>query len=295
MTSPQQKAAGVLERQGCPLHFWLAGPPDAPLVAFTHGVLMDHRVFVHQVPELARRYRVLTWDVRGHGRSRPLGRSFSIARAAGDLEAILDHVGADRAALVGHSMGGYISQELALRQPDRVSALIAVSASPLTGAQPLFLRLGIPLSVIGFRLAPDRLIRRLITLGAGLRPEVRRDALEASRAVSKREFDAIWPALVRGFRPQGSCRPDLPLLLMHGDRDDWVAFGALQGLTRRWASDSPWCRYRVIPNAGHNAHQDNPEFFNRELIAFLQGVALKGGNFSEEKSPPGPLQKTFHD
>jgi pimeloyl-ACP methyl ester carboxylesterase len=57
----------VLEREGCTLHYWLAGPKDRPLVVLTHGATMDHRMFVAQVAALAPHHRVLTWDVRGRG------------------------------------------------------------------------------------------------------------------------------------------------------------------------------------------------------------------------------------
>ncbi|NDJ61253.1 MAG: hypothetical protein GYB67_09020, partial [Chloroflexi bacterium] len=54
----------VLERDGTAIHYWLAGPETAPLVTFTHGALMDHRMFLPQVAALVPEYRVLVWDVR---------------------------------------------------------------------------------------------------------------------------------------------------------------------------------------------------------------------------------------
>ena len=62
----------VLERQCAPLHFWIEGPEDRPLVICIHGATIDHRMFAAQISALTPKYRVLTWDVRGHGRSRPL-------------------------------------------------------------------------------------------------------------------------------------------------------------------------------------------------------------------------------
>lgn len=68
----------VLERAGCPIHYWLTGPEERPLVVFTHGATIDHREFDPQVPVVAEEYRVLTWDVRSHGQSRPAREAFSI-------------------------------------------------------------------------------------------------------------------------------------------------------------------------------------------------------------------------
>jgi len=55
------------ERPGCQIHYWLAGAPDAPLVALSHAALTDHRFSAALTPALVPHYRVLTWDIRGHG------------------------------------------------------------------------------------------------------------------------------------------------------------------------------------------------------------------------------------
>jgi pimeloyl-ACP methyl ester carboxylesterase len=62
----------TIERPGCRIHYWLAGAPDAPLVTLSHAALTDHTFFATQVSALVSRYQVLTWDIRGHGASRPL-------------------------------------------------------------------------------------------------------------------------------------------------------------------------------------------------------------------------------
>lgn len=62
----------ILERNGCPLHHWTGGPAGAPLVVFTHGAYVDHREWDATLPLVAAAgLRVLTWNVRCHGRSRP--------------------------------------------------------------------------------------------------------------------------------------------------------------------------------------------------------------------------------
>src|SRR5690606_27347453 len=75
----------TLLRSGSTIHYWVGGPEGRPLVTLTHGATMDHRMFDAQIPALADSYRVLICDVRGHGRSQPLGINFSIAAAAEDL------------------------------------------------------------------------------------------------------------------------------------------------------------------------------------------------------------------
>src|SRR4051812_17737082 len=91
----------VLLRQGCPLHYWIAGDASRPLLLLTHGAGIDHDLFRNNVDALAERYRVLTWDVRGHGLSQPMGAPFTIPTVLDDMIAILDAAFAGDAVLVG--------------------------------------------------------------------------------------------------------------------------------------------------------------------------------------------------
>ena len=122
----------TLERKGCPLHYWVGGPEKAPLVVFTHGACVDHRSFKEQVPLVAEKYRVLTWDVRGHGISRPMGEPFDVPLAVEDLLAIIDQLGYAKAVYIGHSNGTYIHQELVYRYPERVQALVMIDGTCTT-------------------------------------------------------------------------------------------------------------------------------------------------------------------
>jgi 3-oxoadipate enol-lactonase len=82
--------------------YWSVGDPVAPTVVWTHGATLDHDAFAAQVPVLCDAgYRVVSWDLRGHGESQPMGSSFSFGTAADDLIALLDDLGAAGAVLVG--------------------------------------------------------------------------------------------------------------------------------------------------------------------------------------------------
>src|SRR6185369_15782715 len=93
------------------------------------GATLDHRSFDEQVKLLESDYRVLNWDVRGHGLSQPLGGAFSLKDCADDLLAILDEAGYQQAVFVGLSMGGNITQELVFAQPERVTALVLLDCA----------------------------------------------------------------------------------------------------------------------------------------------------------------------
>ncbi|MBI5534962.1 MAG: alpha/beta hydrolase [Deltaproteobacteria bacterium] len=260
----------VLERQGCRLHYWTAGPKTRPWIALTHGFTMDHRLFETQVAVLARDWRVLVWDVRGHGLSKPIGEGFSVGIAAADLLALLDHVGADQAALVGHSMGGYVAQEIEFRYPKRVAALAMISSTCLTFEQPAALTLGAPFTQAALRFCPEDMYHRSVGEIAGVSDSVRAYAEHASRQVSRADRERIWAGILGSYHYEPGYRIRCPLLLMHGDHDYQVAFGLIKLLAPRWIEREVGCRHAIIPRAGHNANQDNPEFVNRMLLEFLR-------------------------
>jgi 3-oxoadipate enol-lactonase len=97
---------------------------DGPPVILAHGFLMDHEMFVHQVAALRDRYRVITWDERGFGRTEYDGEPFTYWDSAADCLGLLDHLGIERAVVGGMSQGGFLSLRAALTAPERVRALI---------------------------------------------------------------------------------------------------------------------------------------------------------------------------
>lgn len=104
--------------------------PDLPAVVFVHGAGMDHTIWQQQTRYFAHHGRsVLAIDLPGHGRSDGEPRA-AIAGLSDWLVALLDAVGAEKAAFVGHSMGALAALETAARYPARVSALALLGATP---------------------------------------------------------------------------------------------------------------------------------------------------------------------
>ena len=101
------------------------GAPDAPVVVLGHGAGGNHAIWFQQVPVFAPDYRVVTWDQRGFGLSTNRARAReSRAPRPADLLAILDHLGVERAHVVGQSLGGWAAMGLAIAHPDRVRSLV---------------------------------------------------------------------------------------------------------------------------------------------------------------------------
>ncbi|MEL6893758.1 MAG: alpha/beta hydrolase, partial [Actinomycetota bacterium] len=100
---------------------------DGPAVLFSHGFLMDRTMFDPQVQALRDAYRCISWDERGFGGTVAPG-PFSYWDSADDAIGLLDHLGVDRAVLVGMSQGGFLSLRAALAHPDRVAALVLIDS-----------------------------------------------------------------------------------------------------------------------------------------------------------------------
>jgi 3-oxoadipate enol-lactonase len=266
-TAPEL-TAHTLDRQGCPLHYFTAGPTDAPVVICTHGATMDHRMFNAQIAPLIESHRVITWDARGHGLSQPIGAAFTLELAADDLVAILDAEGIDRAVLVGQSMGGYIAQQVYLRHRDRVQAMVSIGAGSLTMPYSwldiTLLKLSLPL----FNIWPYNHFTRTVANNTSVKPDVQVYARHAINQIAHADFLAIWKAVTLCIDTQGipDHHVDVPLLLTHGDQD---GAGTIKRDMPRWAEIDPHAEFTIIPDAGHNANQDNAPFFNRLLLDFL--------------------------
>ena len=96
------RAMPVAAANGIQISYTDSGVRAGPAVVFSHGYLLDHTMFGRQVAALAPRYRVITWDQRGHGGTRAAG-AFTYWDSAADLLGLLDQLGVERAVLAGMS------------------------------------------------------------------------------------------------------------------------------------------------------------------------------------------------
>jgi 3-oxoadipate enol-lactonase len=112
------------------------GPEDAPVVVLANSLGAARGMWDPQVPPLAERYRVVTYDMRGHGTSPAPAGPYTLDDLVDDLVALLDRLGAGRAHVAGVSLGGMVGLRLAAREPARVHRLAVLCTSAKTDPQP---------------------------------------------------------------------------------------------------------------------------------------------------------------
>jgi 3-oxoadipate enol-lactonase len=255
----------ILKHINCSIHYWTGGKMDAPLVVFTHGATVDHHEWDATLPLVGEQFRILTWDVRGHGLSRPA--RFVLAEAVDDLLALLDQLGVEQAIFVGHSMGGNLGQELVFHHPERVTAMVFLDCTwnfqKLTSFEESLMKMAEPM----FRMHPYKALL-LESLMATASNRAGRALLRRSmESLTKDEFIQIMMATSLCLHYEPGYKIGKPLLMMVGDRD---MTGNIRKAMPLWAKQEPDCEFVVIPKAKHAANLDQPEIFHRTLLDFLQ-------------------------
>jgi 3-oxoadipate enol-lactonase len=230
-----------------------------PWLAFAHGAGGNHLSWWQQVPEFVGRFRCLVYDQRGWGRSECDGAP-DPAAFAGDLCALLDHVGVERTALVGQSMGGWTVLGCTLRAPRRVTHLI------LTGTIAGLMDDAMLTQLIA-RHDPSRAFDGRLALAADFpqRDPLRTFLYEGVAALNPPLAPDFLPSLI-GLRyaPAADELP-MPVCFIAGERDQLFPLD----LIRQARAKVAHAALVVVPVAGHSVYFECPQEFNRALAAVV--------------------------
>ena len=263
----------TVQNDNCELHYYCGGNENAQAVLFTHGMTMSHEMWQYNFNAIIEAgYRVIAWDMRGHGKSRPMGDDITIPQSASDILAILEAENIEQAILVGHSMGGMVSQEFAFRYPDQTKAVFILGSLNITRKQPPFVYLLRPVTVAFFWLCPLPLLNAFAKLFAGKTTQTRNLARKICKVITKDDFKKIWKAVISCDHYEPDYKPAMPFMITRGSGDHWIGAGLIRLQSKKWARQFN-CPHAIIPKAGHNACSDNPEDFNIILLKFLNSIS----------------------
>jgi len=256
----------VLERPGARLVYEVAG--QGPAVVLIHGFGLDMRMWDPQAGPLADRFRTIRYDCRGFGASGPLDPGVPYTHA-GDLVALLDHLGVDYAVLVGLSFGGRVALQTALAAPDRVRGLVLLDA----------VLDGVPWDPESAR-ALDEVARQVQAAGvrAGREAWLAHPLFAAAR--ERPDLADALAVMVAGYPgqhwlgqdPHRQSRPPIevleglavPTLVVVGERD----VPGFREMSAVLARRIPGAAYRVVAGAGHMVSMEQPEAVRELLIQF---------------------------
>ena len=115
--------------------YWLDGPEDGPPLVLIHGLGLTSSLWQAHLPALCARYRVLNYDLYGHGQSRPAERPLNLSVFADQIAGLLEETVMGPAHLVGFSIGGMINRRVAMDHPDLVRSLVILNSPHDRGAQ----------------------------------------------------------------------------------------------------------------------------------------------------------------
>ncbi|PPR63223.1 MAG: AB hydrolase superfamily protein YdjP [Alphaproteobacteria bacterium MarineAlpha4_Bin2] len=228
-------------------------------IVLTHGFVASTGMWDGQVAAFKDHYRLIRWDMRGHGRTEcpddpsAYGQDITVA----DMLAIIDHLGIDKAVIAGHSLGGFISMRFNVFHPNRVQALILQGCGP------------------GYRSEEPRAQwnqrvsgRAKIILKDGY--EALNGASEVPASLQRSNKELAMAA--NGILAQIDAKVidslttiAVPTLVIIGEGDTYY----LQG-SNYMANRIPGADHVVVPDAGHGVNIDKPVIVNGAFEKFLR-------------------------
>jgi len=249
----------TLTRNGTNINYQVDG--HGPAILLTHGFGADHHMWAPQVEALRKSYTVITWDMRGHGQtdSPKEQKAYNEMETVMDMAALLDVSGAGSAIIGGMSLGGYMSLAFHHKFPERVESLLLIDTGP------------------GFKNDKARNDWNEIATARGDDIEDRGmgtfQARTEAAAANHKDMHGVAMA-ARGMLVQndGTVIYSLPKISV----PTFIAVGAND---KPYLVPSDYMASKIahsvkitIPDAGHAANLDQPEFFNKHLLAFLKTV-----------------------
>lgn len=262
-------ATGSLQVQdGTQIFYSVTG--RGPWLILSNSLATDHGMWGPQLADLQARFTVLRYDTRGHGQSGISDDEFGFDALAADVVALIDHLGVDRAAFMGLSMGGMTGLALSLAHPGRIERVVCCDArADAPKGYKAMWDDNIALSESGgMNAVADRTMPRWFSSAFLADPE------NASQLASIRKMILRTPP--EGYRKAARCLQTLDLLpsldqitlpvhFIVGELDPAAPLPVVQDMAARVAG----AQIQVIPGAAHLSNLENPDAFLAAALAQL--------------------------
>ncbi|GAB3479145.1 alpha/beta fold hydrolase [Polaromonas eurypsychrophila] len=245
----------------------IEGLQTGPWLTLSHPVGSDRTTWAAQVAVLARQYRVLSYDIRGHGHAPSQGSVCSVDDLAADVHRLWQQLGIERSHFVGLSLGGCVGLALAHRHPETVQSLVIANArlEMDTAATQMWLQRAATVEQHGMAPVVEPTLERWLTPAfKALQPTQVAAVRRSLAATSPEGFAACARALADMHQAHRLLDLKIPTLLLAGLSDLAVPRDLMQGYA---ASNA---RLQFVELSGpHIVHLENPDGFSRAVLDFL--------------------------
>ena len=271
------------------MHVAEAGSPDADPIVLLHGWPQHWYEWRHQIPVLAKHYRVIAPDLRGLGWSDAPPDGYDKENMGTDVLNLLDALGLERVRLVGHDWGGWIGFLLCIRAPERFRRVVAcniptpyANRDPRTLAsmwrfyyQAILASPGIGRHVLKERDFVGRIFRRAAKPGTWSEQDIReftKPLREPNRARATQQIYRTF--LLREFGPVAAGRYNgkrltVPTRLLFGEDDFAIPKRMVSGDFSRFADR---LEVELVPDTGHFIVEEQPELVTRRILDFFSAA-----------------------
>ena len=271
-SSDAPRFADVRLSTGITLHYAEQGPATGEPIILLHGYSDSWFSFSRVLTPLARDRRVYALDLRGHGKTDKPTAGYHMRDLAADVVAFMDAKGIARATVVGHSMGGFVAQQVALAAPKRVGHLVLVGTATTPRNIVGIDELGNAVMTLPDPV-PDAFARefQLSTVHAPVGDEFIDRAVAESLRLPARVWRELFIGMKATDRAVALGRSGIPTLVVRGDKDSYItreetdALAAMVGAVRQ----------KTYANTGHALHWEQPAEFAQDVLAFVGDTGRK--------------------
>ncbi len=256
--------------------FYDQGVRGTTPIVLIHGFPFNHQMWGPQSQVLSKTYRVISYDVRGHGLSEVGDGQYSVELFVNDLILLLDYLKLESAILCGLSMGGYIALRAAERHPERVKALVLCDTkSEADGNEAKIKRATSALTVKknSVALFAEEFAKTVLTENTlKQKPFLVRSVVDFIQGNTSTGIAGTLLALAaRTDTTAALPRMSFPTLLLVGAEDKLTPPQNAEAMSKLLL----YSELHVIPQAGHLSNLENPEVFNEKLLTFLNNLVVR--------------------
>lgn len=245
---PPATESGDTPINGISVHYAVWGD-GSPLILL-HGGLGNIEYFGGQIAELAKQYRVIAMDSRGHGQSTRNADPYSYGLMAKDVIGLMDHLKIDKASIVGWSDGGIIGLDIAMNHPDRLDRLFAFGANTnVAGLKP--------------NVDKDPTFSKYIEVAGKDYERLSKTPKDYNDFVAA--ISQMW-ATQPDYKPEQLAKITASVAIADGEHDEAIR----QEHNVEMAKAIPGAKLVILPGVSHFAMLQDPKLFTQAVLEFLK-------------------------